>query len=101
MFTTSTDILNLVLSVCLILLTFFLCLALYNLIVSLKRINKVTKIIEAGVVKVEEVVNLAKEKIKNSQTYFMILAEVAKKAFEFIQEKRSKKKEDKKKKKKK
>jgi hypothetical protein len=99
MFTTSTDILNLVLTICLLLLTFFLCLALYNLIVSLRRINKVTKIIETGIVKVEDVVNLAKEKLRNSQTYFMILAEVAKRAIDFFQEKKANKKENKKKKK--
>jgi len=99
MFTTSTDILNLVLTICLLLLTFFLCLALYNLIVSLRRINKVTKIIETGIVKVEDVVNLAKEKLRNSQTYFMILAEVAKRAIDFLKEKKANKKENKKKKK--
>lgn len=97
MFATSVDILNLVLAICVLLLTFFLCLALYNLIVSLRRINKVTKIVETGVVKVEEVVNLAKEKLRNSQAYFMILAEIAKKAMEFVQDKRAEKKASKKK----
>jgi len=100
MFTTSVDVLYLVLTACILILTIFLVITLYNLIVSLKRINKVTKIIESGVVKVDELVNLAKEKLHNSSAYFMILAEIAKKAIEFVKDKREEKKEVKNKKKK-
>lgn len=41
--------------------------------------------------KVEEIIEMAKEKLKNSATYFMILGEIAKRAMEFVQEKRRKK----------
>lgn len=88
MFSTSADILNLIIAVCVVFLTIFICVLLYNLIASLRRINKITRIIETGVVKVEEVVNLAKEKLRNSSAYFMILAEVAKKAMEFAKDRR-------------
>lgn len=88
MFSTSADILNLIIAVCVVSLTIFICVLLYNLIASLRRINKITRIIETGVVKVEEVVNLAKEKLRNSSAYFMILAEVAKKAMEFVKDRR-------------
>ena len=88
MFSTSADILNLIIAVCVVFLTIFICVLLYNLIASLRRINKITRIIETGVVKVEEVVNLAKEKLRNSSAYFMILAEVAKKAMEFVKDRR-------------
>lgn len=98
MFSTSADILNLIIAACILFLTVFICVLLYNLIASLRRINKITKIIETGVVKVEEVVNLAKEKLRNSSTYFMILAEVAKKAMEFVKDKREDFQEKKKKK---
>jgi hypothetical protein len=41
------------------------------------------------VTKAEEVINIAKSKLKNSSAYFMILGEIAKKAMEFVQEKRT------------
>ncbi|MFZ4632045.1 MAG: hypothetical protein ACOYL8_02440 [Patescibacteria group bacterium] len=88
MFSTSLDILNLVLSLSVLLLTLFLCWALYNVIISLERINKITKLIETGIVKIDEVVNIAKDKLHSSSAYFMILVELAKKAMDFVQEKR-------------
>ncbi len=91
MFSTSSDVLNLVLSVCLISLTFFLCWAIYYFIASAQRIYKLIKRVEVGVAKAEEVIDIAKDKLKNSATYFMILGEMAKRAMEFVQEKREKK----------
>jgi len=96
MFSTSADVLNLVLAVSVFLLSVFLCIALYNLIESMRRINKISKIVETGAVKVEELVSMAKEKLHNSSAYFMILAEVAKKAMEYIKERRGEKDEVKK-----
>lgn len=100
MLTSSVDILNLALTACITALTIFLCITLYNVIVSFRRINKITKIVESGVVKIEEVVNLAKDKLNNSSAYFMVVAELAKKGLEFIKDKRSEVKEPKKKKRK-
>ena len=97
MFSTSADVLNLVLSICLISLTFFLCWAIYYLIASARRLHRLIKTVEGGVAKVEEVIDMAKDKLKNSSAYMMILAEVAKKVMEFIQEKRGVKKTAKKK----
>jgi len=93
MFSTSIDILNLVLALCVFVLTFFLCWAIYYFVVSVQRVNRITKRIEAGVAKAEEVVSIAKDKLKNSSAYFMILGEIAKKAMEFVQEKRNENKE--------
>jgi len=93
MFSTSIDILNLVLALCVLVLTFFLCWAIYYFVVSVQRVNRITKRIELGVAKAEEVVNIAKDKLKNSSAYFMILGEIAKKAMDFVQEKRNEKKE--------
>jgi len=93
MFSTSIDILNLVLAICIAVLTFFLCWAIYYFVASVQRINRITKRIEAGVAKAEEVVNIAKDKLKNSSAYFMVLGEIAKKAMEFVQEKRQARKE--------
>jgi len=97
MFSTSSDILNLVLSVCLVLLTFFLCWAIYYFVASVQKIHKLIKRVESGVTKAEEIINLAKDKLKNSATYFMILGEIAKRAMEFVQTKRDKKAASKKK----
>lgn len=89
MLSTSLDILNLILAVCILVLTFFLCWAMFYFIKSVQRINRVTKMIEGGIIKIDEILDIAKDKLKNSSAYFMILSEVAKKAMEFVQEKRS------------
>ena len=91
MFSTSGDILNLVLAICLILLTFFLSWAMYYFVAGIKKIHHLIKRADSGVTKVEEVIDMAKDKLKNSATYFMILGEIAKKAMEFVQERRDKK----------
>lgn len=92
MFNTSRDILNLVLSICVAAFTFFLCWALYYFVSSVHKIHKLIQRVESGVSKVEEIITIAKDKLKNSATYFMILGEIAKKAMEFVQEKRAEKK---------
>ncbi len=95
MFSTSNDILNLVLAACIVFLTFFLCWAIYYFVASVQKIHRLVKRVENGVTKVEDIIEMAREKLKNSSAYFMILGEIAKKAMEFVQEKRAKKKETK------
>jgi hypothetical protein len=89
MFSTSSDILNLVLAVCVAVLTFFLCLAIYYFVASAQKIHKLVKRVESGVSKAEEVIDIARDKLRNSGAYFMILGEIAKKAMEFVQEKQA------------
>ena len=91
MFETSGDILNIVLSVCAAVLTIFLCAALYYFVASIQRFYKIIRRVEGGVAKAEELIEIAREKLKNSRAYFMILGEIAKKAMDFVQEKRDKK----------
>jgi len=93
MFSSSIDILYLVLAICIAALTFFLCWAIYYFVAGIQRINRITKRIEDGVVRAEELIFLAQNKLKNSSAYFMILSEIAKKAMEFIKERRSASKE--------
>jgi uncharacterized membrane protein len=88
MFATSIDILNLVLAVCIFFLTIFLCWAIYYFIAFAYTVRKITKKVEMGVNKVEEVVDMAKDKLKNSSAYFVILGELVKKAMEFVQAKK-------------
>ena len=91
MFSTSADVLNLALAACVIILTFFICWAIYYFIASVQKIYKLIKRVEDGVTKAEEVLEIAKDKLKNSGAYFMILGEIAKKALEFVKEKSAKK----------
>ena len=95
MFSTSLDILNLVLALCIVVLTFFLCWAIYYLVASVRRIHQITKRVEAGIAKAEQLLDIAKEKLRNSSAYFMILAEIAKKAMEFVKDRQAKKKSSK------
>jgi len=97
MFSTSSDILYLVIAVCVLFLTVFVCVLLYNLVTALRRVNRIAKAIENGVTKIEEVVALAKSKLQNSSAYFMILAEVAKRAMDFVKDKRAENSDKKKK----
>jgi len=88
MLSTSRDILNLVLSVSIAALTIFLCSALYYFISSIQRFYRLIKRVENGVSKAEKIIETAREKLKNSSTYFMILGEIAKRAMEFVENKR-------------
>jgi cell shape-determining protein MreC len=87
MLSTSADILNIVLALCVAILTLFLSLSLYYFISSAQKIHRLIKQVEAGVAKADEVVTLVREKIKNSSAYLMVLAEVAKQVVEFAKKK--------------
>lgn len=91
MFSSSNDILNLVLSICLISLTFFLCWAIYYFIASVQRIYNLIKRVERGVCKAEEILDIVNDKIKNSAAFFMVLGELFKKFVNFTGEKTVKK----------
>lgn len=88
MFETSSDVLNLVLSVCIIALTFFLCWGIYYFVVAVQKWYRITKRIETGVDEVEKIIFIVKEKLHGSAAYLFTLGEVAKKVFDFVKEKR-------------
>ncbi len=88
MLATSYDILNIVLAICLVILTIFLSWGIYYFIISAHKIYKLVKRIEAGVGKTEEILDIARDKLKHSSAYFMILGEIAKKALSFVEEKK-------------
>ncbi len=97
MFTSSGDILNLVLAVSIAVLTFFLCWAIYYFVASVQKVYNLVKRIELGIEKAEELLEIAKGKLKNSSAYFMILGEIVRKAMDFVKEKKEKKQTTKKK----
>lgn len=92
MFETSSDILNLVLSVCIIALTFFLCWGIYYFVVAVQKWYRITKRVEQGVEEIEEIISTVKEKLHGSAAYLLTLGDVAKKIFEFVREKKEERK---------
>ncbi len=94
MFSTSTDILNLVLAICIVALTVFLCISLFYLISSIRKTHRVIKIVEGGVYKAEAVINIVNDKIKSGGAYLMILGEVAKRAMDYFSEKQAENKSE-------
>ena len=97
MFSTSLDILYLVLAVCALFLTIFLCVALYELIVSMTKINRLAGAIEKIVVKSGELISFVEEKVHHSSALFLGAAELIKNIFSTFAGKKEKKKEVKKK----
>jgi len=89
MFETSGDILNWVLSICIIALTFFLCLGIYYFVVTVQKWYRIIKKVETGVDEVEQIIFTVKEKLHGSAAYLLTLGDVAKRVFEFVQEKRA------------
>src|SRR5574344_1090597 len=89
MFETSSDVLNLVLSVCIIALTFFLCWGIYYFVVAVQKWYRITKKVETAVDEVEGIIYNVKEKLHGSAAYLFTAGEALKKVFEFIQEKRA------------
>lgn len=97
MFSTSLDILYFVLSVCALFLTIFLCVALYEFIVSMTKINRLAGAIEKIVVKGGELISFVEEKVHHSSALFFGAAEIIKNIFSTFAGKKEKKKEVKKK----
>lgn len=94
MFSTSGDILNLVIAVCVVLLTAFLCTALFYLISSVSKAHRVIKRVEGGVVKAEELISMLRERVKSGGAYLMLFSELAKKAMEHFFDKSREDKEE-------
>lgn len=87
MFTSSADILNLILAICIFVLTFFLCWSLYYFISSAQKIHSLLKRVESGVSKAEEIISVVNTKLKSGSAYLMVLTEIAKQALEFAKNK--------------
>ena len=82
MLETSKDILNISIATAVVVLVIFLCWAIYYLIANLRRINRISKQVERGVIKVEDLIDLLKGKIKQSSSYLFVLGRLAEKAIE-------------------
>lgn len=87
MFSTSGDILNLVLALCAATLTIFIVITIYYIISSIQKIHRVVKRVENGVTQAEELIFLVRDKVKNGSAYLMVAAEVIKQAINFASKK--------------
>jgi uncharacterized protein YoxC len=113
MFNTSRDILNLVLSVCIAGFTVFVCWMIFYVIATFKSVYKVIKDITASVQQISRLVDFIqqkieagsevvtglgnkvndlfatiKDKLNNTSSYLVIIGEVLKRMFDFMQERK-------------
>jgi hypothetical protein len=94
MFSSSGDILNLIIAICITAFTVFICITLYYLISSLRKAHNVINLVENGVSKIEELIEMIESKFKNGGTYLMLTVELMKKAFDMFVTKKNSKKEE-------
>ncbi|MCX6784841.1 MAG: hypothetical protein NTV81_02805 [Candidatus Komeilibacteria bacterium] len=91
MLETSKDLLYIVLAFCILWLTIFLCWLIYYLTLTIKRwyeaIDRISRFFES----MHSLVERGKNKVENSVTAVLGLAEIGKKLFDTYQAKRSKK----------
>ncbi len=88
MFETSSDILNLILSICIAALTFFLCWGIYYFVVAIQKWYRITKKVEKSIDDVEEIIFTIKDKLHGSMANLITAGELAKKVFDYVKEKR-------------
>ncbi len=86
MFETSRDILNLVLSISIAALAFFICLSLYYVITVFKKGLGLVKKAEDMASKVEMLIDLIKNKVSSSASYIFTLGELVKKVSSFMRD---------------
>lgn len=94
MFSTSADILNFVLATSVIALTFFICMALFYVISSIRKTQQIIKAAENIVSKTNNLLGLAQDKIKSSSTYIMLLGELFKKVLDYFNNHKSRDSEE-------
>ncbi|MDD3711136.1 MAG: DUF948 domain-containing protein [Patescibacteria group bacterium] len=94
MLETSKDILNVSIAGAVIVLVIFLCFALYYLIANLKRINRISGQVEKGVTKIDNLVDLIKNKVNQSSSYLFLFGKLAEKAMSYFISKKDKKNEE-------
>ncbi len=93
MMETSGDILNISISLAVLVVAFFLSWLLFYLVVSFKRIYKITAQAQKISNKTEDLLNLIKSKVKQSGSYFFLFSKLADRAMDYFGEKIKEKKE--------
>lgn len=90
------DLLYLVISISVLGLTFFICWAIYYLIMILKQSSQTIKEMRDRLHKVDTAIDMLKEKIEHSASYLLLIGEGIKKLVEIMKSRGEKKKKTKK-----
>ncbi|MBU1039376.1 hypothetical protein KKC17_04115 [Patescibacteria group bacterium] len=85
---TSADILNIAIAISVVGVSFLLGWLLIYALVIIRRLVKITALIEQGALKLENLINLVKEKLESSASYLSILAVGLKDLVGYILEKK-------------
>ena len=94
---TSKDVLNIILAISVFGVSFFVCWALYYLVMTLRQLFKTVESIKAKMDKVDEAITAFKNKIESSSSYLLILGEGVKKLVDVMKSREKRReKEDKK-----
>ena len=91
MIETTKDILYLVISFVVLLLTIFLCWAIYYVAMILKEFKKIVFDVRKKIELVETVLNVLKEKIEHTSSYMKLLVESAGNIVEFLKDRKEEK----------
>ena len=93
MLETSGDILNIVLAISVFGIAFFLCWALYYLVMTLRQLFKAVKEVKEKMDKVDEAIKAFKDKIESSSSYLLLIGEGVKKLVEVMKRRNEEDKE--------
>ncbi len=85
MLETSRDVFFITLSFCALWLSFFLAWLLYYLIKAFRDLSRAARKFEEAADEANRLFALAKEKIENSVSHFMLAAELMRKGFDLLQ----------------
>jgi hypothetical protein len=82
MFSTSHDILLLTIAACVAAFTFFACWGLFYLVAMIRNVYGITKDFKNLFKKIEDLIDVLKNKVHESSTYFLLFGEVLKKVMD-------------------
>lgn len=89
MFESSKDILYYVIAFCVLWFTIFICWLLFQFISIMSKMRRLVKSIQEKVEKVDEIINLVKDKIEHSATYLGVIVEGVGKLVSYFKEKKN------------
>lgn len=92
MLQTSKDVLFIVLAVCILGFTVFVCWGIYYLIAITKQLNETIKEFRQKMQRIDNFIMLVEEKVKSSTSYFILFAEGIKEVLSFLRDRKDKKK---------
>ena len=86
MFETSQDLLNIVIAVSVLGLAFFICWAIYYVVMIFRQIFKVVREMRDRLHKMDDFLQSLKEKVEHSTSYLLLISEGVKKMSEILKD---------------